>query len=59
MFTVVIDIVTDLHDSLNHMIQMVNPSTISHSPCVLCQVFKEGFKETLTGSSYEICCLSV
>ncbi|XP_055617390.1 uncharacterized protein LOC129762851 [Toxorhynchites rutilus septentrionalis] len=44
----VIDIVTDLHDSLNHMIQMVNPNTISHSPCVLCQVFKEGFKETLT-----------
>ncbi|XP_055601427.1 uncharacterized protein LOC129750379 [Uranotaenia lowii] len=43
----VIDIVSDLHDSLNHMIQMVNPNTISHSPCVLCQVFKEGFKETL------------
>ncbi|XP_049288529.1 uncharacterized protein LOC125766531 [Anopheles funestus] len=44
----VIDIINDLHDSLNNMIQMVNPSTISHSPCVLCQVFKEGVKECLT-----------
>ncbi|XP_053699216.1 uncharacterized protein LOC128746197 [Sabethes cyaneus] len=44
----VIDIVSDLHESLNHMIQMVNPNTLSHSPCVLCLVFKEGFKETLT-----------
>ncbi|XP_058444020.1 uncharacterized protein LOC131425830 [Malaya genurostris] len=44
----VIDVVSDLHESLNFMIQMVNPNTISHSPCVLCQVFKEGFKETLT-----------
>ncbi|KAL1404193.1 hypothetical protein pipiens_019011 [Culex pipiens pipiens] len=43
----VIDIITDLHDSLNNMIQMVNPNTISHSPCVLCQIFKEGFKESL------------
>nr|XP_029717691.1 uncharacterized protein LOC115260678 [Aedes albopictus] len=43
----VIDVVSDLHDSLNHVIQMVNPSTISHSPCVLCQIFKEGFKESL------------
>ncbi|XP_058127518.1 uncharacterized protein LOC131291239 [Anopheles ziemanni] len=44
----VIDIINDLHDSLNHLIQMVNPGTISHSPCVLCQVFKEGVKECLT-----------
>uniref|UniRef100_A0A182Q881 BTB domain-containing protein n=1 Tax=Anopheles farauti TaxID=69004 RepID=A0A182Q881_9DIPT len=44
----VIDIINDLHDSLNNMIQMVNPNTISHSPCVLCQVFKEGVKECLT-----------
>lgn len=47
--SVVIDIITDLHDSLNNMIQMVNPNTISHSPCVLCQIFKEGFKESLIG----------
>uniref|UniRef100_A0A182JMU1 BTB domain-containing protein n=1 Tax=Anopheles atroparvus TaxID=41427 RepID=A0A182JMU1_ANOAO len=44
----VIDIINDLHDSLNHLIQTVNPGTISHSPCVLCQVFKEGVKECLT-----------
>uniref|UniRef100_A0A182N0W2 BTB domain-containing protein n=1 Tax=Anopheles dirus TaxID=7168 RepID=A0A182N0W2_9DIPT len=44
----VIDIINDLHDSLNNMIQLVNPGTISHSPCVLCQVFKEGVKECLT-----------
>lgn len=47
-----IDIINDLHDSLNNMIQMVNPSTISHSPCVLCQVFKEGVKECLTGKPH-------
>ncbi|XP_055546545.1 uncharacterized protein LOC129730922 [Wyeomyia smithii] len=46
----VIDVVSDLHESLNHMIQMVNPNTLSHSPCILCQVFKEGFKETLTAT---------
>lgn len=43
-----------MHDSLNNMIQMVNPNTISHSPCVLCQIFKEGFKESLIGA-FRVC----
>ncbi|XP_050099037.1 uncharacterized protein LOC126579612 isoform X2 [Anopheles aquasalis] len=43
----VVDIISDLHASLNHLIQLVNPGSISRSPCVLCQVFKEGVKETL------------
>ncbi|XP_052872917.1 uncharacterized protein LOC128278266 [Anopheles cruzii] len=44
----VIDIINDLHDSLNHLVQLMHPGSISRSPCVLCQVFKEGVKETLT-----------
>jgi hypothetical protein len=44
----VINIIADLHTSLNRIIQMINPSTIAHDPCSLFQAFKECVKEIAT-----------
>lgn len=49
-FSVVIDVIMDMHSCLNRMIQSINPAITSHNSIVLCQIFKQGIRESAIGN---------
>jgi hypothetical protein len=49
LFTVIINILTDLHSCLNRMIVLVNPYHVKKTPSILLEIFKECLRELSIG----------